>query len=100
MIIGDDIELVLKQRPDRTRYVEVWVRSKTNPRSRFGSPVEFDRDISKKLPLVAAFMAEEFCQRHGNDHDPGEMEKAARNALRELLVLNPLPGFGNELPYN
>ena len=98
MIAKEAVELILKQRPDGTQYIEVWVRSKVKPRVLRGAPVERNFQELALIEALAGAIAEEFGERFGDDHDPSEVARMARYAHEELNSTNPRPVLGDEDP--
>lgn len=92
------VELKLMQRPDRTQYFEVWVRSAARPRLQRATIVERNFQAEARIEVAAGAIAEELCEKYNDTLDPSEVARAARQAFLELNRENPRPQLGNEAP--
>lgn len=88
------VELKLMQRPDRTQYFEVWVRSGIH---RKGSIVERDFQERMRIELLAGAIAEDVAESFlDSDIDPSECARRAVEAYLEINLDNPRPVLGDE----
>ena len=90
------VELILKQRKDKSQYIEVWVRSKARPEVQRATIVERTFGEAALVEVAAAAIMETFWTSRSNEHDPSEIARVAREAYLQLNTTDPRPTFGNE----
>lgn len=93
------IELSLKQRPDKTVYYEVKVRSEVKPYLKCVGIVEHkegDNNIHR-VGLLAGALAEQLCEKYDDTLDPGNVYLTCVEFYRQMMS-NPQVQPGNELP--
>lgn len=94
-----EVEIQYMKRVDGTGYYfEVWVRSTTDPKRKFGSIVERGSDERRNLGIAAGALAEHCGELFNEERDPDQTARAAMSAYDRLNDLNPIPTWGDEKP--
>lgn len=89
------------QRPDRSIYLEMEIRSDVRPNLLKRGILEHGGNTqAKERQLVGALagaMAEELCEQYSDTLEPSAVARAAMKCYDELVAENPVLQQGNEL---
>lgn len=85
----ETVQIRALQRPDRSIYWELSVRSQVRPNLLRIGNIELERrDQTAKVMVLAAAIAEELCEKYGDTLDPSTVAVTARDCYREILSEN------------
>jgi hypothetical protein len=90
------------RRPDRSVYLEIFVRSEIRPWLLKKGIVEHGAVTQMKerqgIGTLAGAMAEELCEQYADSLEPSAVARAAMDCYDELVAENPVLKLGDELP--
>lgn len=90
------------QRPDRSVYLEMEIRSEVRPNLLKKGILEHGGNTrAKERQLVGALagaMAEELCEQYADTLEPSAVARTAMDCYDEMVSENPVLQQGNELP--
>lgn len=87
----DNVEVRYMQRPDKTKFYQVLVRSSVNPTlKKIGEFEQANARSEKKtaqlIGVLAGAMAEELCEQYDDTIDPSNAARAAVEAYTEMMA--------------
>lgn len=87
----DNVEVRYLQRPNRTRFFQVLVRSHVKPHLKKIGELEdtthgSEKKLAQKIGVLAGAMAEQLCEEYKDDVEPSNVARAAMEAFREMMA--------------